>query len=111
MDADAISRTGYIVTGFADSFEDVLSEIRSRTYADQEQIYTGFLKLMDQQRNLVLARRDLVTRLKDSVAVPVVDKPQLDAPPELPENIHENRTLTERKSTGKRKRTARRKVQ
>jgi len=40
-----------------------------------------------------------------------VDKPQLDAPPELPENIHENRTLTERKSTGKRKRTARRKVQ
>jgi hypothetical protein len=44
--------------------------------------------------------------LKDSVSVPVVDNPQLEAPPELPEDIHESRTLNERKSTPtKRKRT------
>ncbi|HKZ62312.1 MAG TPA: hypothetical protein VJZ68_07870 [Nitrososphaera sp.] len=111
MDADTISRMGNIATGFAESFEDVLSEIWSRTYADQEQIYGGFLKLNNQQRTLVLARRDLATRLKDSVAVAVVDKPQLDAPPELPGHINKSKTLTQRKTTGKRKRTARRKVQ
>jgi hypothetical protein len=89
MDAEAISRMGGLAMEFADSFEDVLSEIRTRTYTEQVQIYTGFLKLMDQQRDLVLARRDLAARLKDSVSVPVV-KPEdvegrrLHAPPELP---------------------------
>lgn len=37
------------------------------------QIYTGFLKLIDQQRDLVLARRDMTVRLKDSVDTPVVE--------------------------------------
>ncbi len=99
MDAEAISLMGDLSARFADSFEDILSEIRKRTYADQEQIYTGFLKLMDMQRELVVARRDLARRLKDSVGVPVVDNPQLNAPAELPEDIHESRTLTEGRST------------
>lgn len=103
MDADSISKMGGLATRFADSFEDVLSEIRTRTYADQAQIYSGFVKLMDQQRDLVVARRDLALRLKDSVPVPVVDKPQLDAPPELQEDINESRTLNER--TARKKRT------
>jgi len=81
-DAEAISRMGYLSAKFADSFEEVLSEIRTRTYADQDQIYTGFLKLMDSQRELIVARRDLARRLKDSVSVPVVGAPILDAPPE-----------------------------
>jgi hypothetical protein len=106
MDGEAISRMGDLAMRFADSFEDVLSEIRTRTYAEQVQIYTGFIKLIDQQRTLVVARRDFAERLKDSVNAPVVE-PQdqdmktrkLEAPPELPEELEENRTLPERKST------------
>ena len=117
MDAEAISRMGGLAMEFADSFEDVLSEIRTRTYAEQVQIYTGFLKLMDQQRDLVLARRDLAARLRDSVSVPVV-KPEdvegrrLHAPPELPapekeEDQEETTTTTERTDTTVKKRSKR----
>ena len=49
MDAEAISRMGDLAMRFADSFEDVLSEIRTKTYAEQMQIYTGFIKLIDQR--------------------------------------------------------------
>jgi hypothetical protein len=117
MDAEAISRMGGLAMEFADSFEDVLSEIRTRTYAEQAQIYTGFLKLMDQQRDLVLARRDLAARLRDSVSVPVV-KPEdvegrrLHAPPELPtpekeEEQEETTTTTKRTDTTVKKRSKR----
>jgi hypothetical protein len=105
MDAEAISRMGDLAMRFADSFEDVLSEIRTRTYAEQVQIYTGFIKLIDQQRTLVVAGRDFAERLKDSVNVPVVEPGdmetrRLEAPPELPEDLGENRTtLSEHKST------------
>jgi hypothetical protein len=108
MDAESISHMGSLALTFADSFEDVLSEIRTRTYADQVKIYTGFLKLMDQQRDLVLARRDMAARLKDSVNVSVVEKgdietPKLGSPPELPETLDDNKT-TKRKTTRKKKR-------
>lgn len=117
MDAEAISRMGGLAMEFADSFEDVLSEIRTRTYAEQVQIYTGFLKLMDQQRDLVLARRDLAARLRDSVSVPVV-KPEdvegrrLHASPELPapekeEEQEETTTTTKRTDTTVKKRSKR----
>src|SRR5215216_6146927 len=105
MDGEAISRMGDLAMRFADSFEDVLSEIRTRTYAEQVQIYTGFIKLIDQQRTLVVARRDFAERLKDSVNVSVVVEPgdmetsKLEAPPELPEELEGNRTPPERKST------------
>jgi hypothetical protein len=104
MDSEAISRMGDLAMRFADSFEDVLSEIRTRTYAEQVQIYTGFIKLIDQQRTLVVARRDFAERLKDSVNVPVVEPGdmethELKAPPELPEELGKSGTLPERKST------------
>jgi hypothetical protein len=106
MDAESISRMGDLAMRFAGSFEDVLYEIRTRTYAEQVPIYTGFLKLMDQQRTMVVASRDLAERLKDSVNVPVVEAGdtemrKLEAPPELPEDLSENRTatLTDRAST------------
>jgi hypothetical protein len=104
MDAESISRMGDLAMRFADSFEDVLSEIRTRTYAEQVQIYSGFIKLIDQQRTLVVARRDFAERLKDSVNVPVVEPGdmetrELKAPPELPEELEGNRSLPERKST------------
>ncbi len=97
MDAESISRMGDLATRFADSFKDVISEIRTRTYADQVHIYDGFIKLIDQQRNLVQAQRDLALRLKDSVPDPVVDnQEEVQAPPELPDDIAESRTLSER---------------
>jgi hypothetical protein len=104
MDAEEISRMGDLAMRFADSFEDVLSEIRTKTYEEQVQIYTGFIKLIDQQRTLVVAGRDFAERLKDSVNVPVVEPGdmetrELKAPPELPEDLEESRTLPERKST------------
>jgi hypothetical protein len=72
LGAENISKMGGLATQFTNSFEDVLSEIRTRTYAEQEQIYIGFLKLIDQQRELIVARKDLATRLKASVRKPVV---------------------------------------
>jgi hypothetical protein len=114
MDAEEISRMGDLAMRFADSFEDVLSEIRTKTYAEQMQIYTGFIKLIDQQRTLVVARRDFAERLKDSVNVPVVEPGdmktrELEAPPELPEELEGNRSLSERKSTTTTTNTRRRK--
>ncbi|HEX2106482.1 MAG TPA: hypothetical protein VHF28_02015, partial [Nitrososphaera sp.] len=106
MDAEAISRMGDLAMRFADSFEDILSEIRTRTYTEQVQIYTGFIRLIDQQRTLVLARREFAERLKDSVNVPVVGPQdqdmksrELEAPPELPEELEGNRSLSEGRST------------
>jgi hypothetical protein len=72
IDAENISKMGELATQFTNSFEDILSEIRTRTYAEQEQIYIGFLKLIDQQRELIVARKDLATRLKASLRQPVV---------------------------------------
>jgi hypothetical protein len=106
MDGETISRMGDLAMRFADSFENVLSEIRTRTYAEQVQIYTGFIKLIDQQRTLVVANRDFAERLKDSVDVPVVESQdqdiktsELEAPPELPEEIEGKRSLSEGRST------------
>lgn len=66
-DAEKISKMGDLAMQFTSSFEDIVSEIRTRTYAEQEQIYLGFLKLMEQQRGLLIARRDLAAKLKSSV--------------------------------------------
>ena len=86
-DAENISKMGEFATKFTNSFEDVLSEIRTRTYAEQEQIYLGFLKLIDQQRELILARKDLATRLKASVRKPVVVLEGSEDIDKLPKNL------------------------
>jgi len=95
-DAEKISKMGDLATQFTNSFEEILSEIRTRTYAEQEQIYIGFLKLMEQQRGLINARRKLATKLKGSVRRPALadrttqpslngkEQPQLSREPELP---------------------------
>jgi hypothetical protein len=61
-----------LATQFTSSFDDILSDIKTRTYEEQEQIYTGFIKLIKQQRDLLIARRDLAAKLKDSIRRPVV---------------------------------------
>jgi hypothetical protein len=101
-DAQKISRMGELATRFANSFDQVMSEIsRTRTYAEQEQIYKGFLKLLKLQRELVVARRDLASKLKGSVTERISTsgskkdmkkelgkRPQLPKPaPQLPSSI------------------------
>jgi hypothetical protein len=71
---------GNLAKQFTSSFEDIVSEIRTRTYAEQEQIYAGFLKLMEQQRRLLIARRDFAAKLKGSVQT----KPALAATTKRP---------------------------
>lgn len=92
-DAKQISKMGDLATQYTSSFEDIVSEIRTRTYAEQEQIYAGFLKLIEQQRGLVSARRNLASKLKGSILKPAlaartaqlsVRGKEQPRPPELP---------------------------
>ena len=101
IDAENISKMGGLATQFTNSFEDVLSEIRTRTYAEQEQIYIGFLKLIDQQRELIVARKDLASRLKASVRKPVVviGSEDTDKLPKNVENTKASIILTEQKTS------------
>ncbi|HYY49902.1 MAG TPA: hypothetical protein VE643_03455 [Nitrososphaeraceae archaeon] len=71
-DAEKISKMGGLASQFTNSFDDILSEIKTKTYEEQEQIYIGFIKLIEQQRDLLIARRDLAAKLKDSIQKPVV---------------------------------------
>lgn len=65
---------GNLATELTNSFNNVLLEIETRPYAEQEQIYKGLLKLMNQQRKLVKARQDMTTKLKGSVLKPIHNK-------------------------------------
>ena len=71
-DAEKISKMGGLASQFTNSFDDILSEIKTKTYEEQEQIYKGFIKLIEQQRDFLIARRDLAAKLKDSIQKPVV---------------------------------------
>ena len=70
-DAEKISKMGGLASQFTNSFDDILTEIKTKTYEEQEQIYKGFIKLIEQQRDLLIARRDLAAKLKDSIQKPV----------------------------------------
>src|SRR5919199_1230367 len=92
-DAETISKMGSLATQFTNSFDDILSDIKTRTYEEQEEIYTGFIKLIEQQRDLLIARRDLAAKLKESIRRPVVGSVATESPalekkqqlePELP---------------------------
>ena len=49
---------GELAATFTDSFDQVMTEIKTaHTYQEQEQTYDGFIKLLEQQRELLLARR------------------------------------------------------
>ena len=64
---------GDLALQFSTSFDDILSEISlTRTYAEQEQIYKGFIRLLQLQRKLLVARKELASKLKDSVHEPIL---------------------------------------
>lgn len=71
-DAEKISKMGGLARQLTNSFDNILFEIETKSYAEQEQIYKGLLKLMNQQHKLIKARRDLATKLKGS------DKPDVN---------------------------------
>jgi len=79
-DAKKISKMGDLALQFSTSFDDILSEISlTRTYAEQEQIYKGFIRLIQMQRKLLVARKELATKLKDSVHEPILINNNNDA--------------------------------
>jgi len=72
-DAKKISKMGDLALKFSTSFDDILSEISlTRTYAEQEQIYKGFIRLIQMQRKLLVARKELATKLKGAVHEPIL---------------------------------------
>src|SRR6476646_10777134 len=72
-DAEEISKMGDLALQFSTSFDDILSEISlTRTYSEQEQIYKGFIRLIQMQRKLLVARKELAAKLKDSVDKPIL---------------------------------------
>jgi hypothetical protein len=118
-DAEEISKMGDLALQFSTSFDDIISEISlTRTYAEQEQIYKGFIKLVQLQRKLLVARKELAAKLKDSVDKPLliiknnnnIKEPQLTQAkqnrpskksqlpmPQLPQLPHTINTLKEEK--------------
>ena len=72
-DAEEISKMGDLALQFSTSFDDILSEISlTRTYAEQEQIYKGFIRLIQMQRKLLVARKELAAKLKGAVHEPIL---------------------------------------
>jgi hypothetical protein len=71
-DEQRISKMGELASTYTDSFDQAMSEIRTtHTYAEQEQIYDGFMKLLEKQREFVSARKDLASKLKSSITDPM----------------------------------------
>jgi hypothetical protein len=67
-DEQRISKMGELASSYTDSFDQAMTEIRTtHSYAEQEQIYDGFMKLLEKQREFVSARKDLASKLKSSV--------------------------------------------
>ncbi len=104
-DSQKISKMGEIAATFTDSFDQVMTEIKTaHTYGEQEQIYDGFIKLLDQQRELLLARKELASKLKSSVTEPLsnrlVDDTQMPETSETKQNKEKTSTTSEELSGG-----------
>jgi hypothetical protein len=72
MDAERIASMGNLAVQFTEDYDRILAEIRSRPYQEQRKMYDGLITLMDYQRKLVVARRDMSARVATSVGKPVV---------------------------------------
>ncbi|HEY9399248.1 MAG TPA: hypothetical protein VIP29_05060 [Nitrososphaeraceae archaeon] len=63
-DARDIQALGSYVENVVKGFEDTMTEIKKRNYADEEKLLKGYKKLLEEQINLIKARIQLVKRLK-----------------------------------------------
>jgi hypothetical protein len=85
---------GDLAVQFSSYFDDIVLEISStRTYAEQEQIYQGFIKLIEQQRELLVARKDLAAELKGSVQESIAVNSNKIKQPQLTEAATAKATL------------------
>ena len=63
-DAREIQSLGRYVESVIKGYEDTMTEINNRDYADQERLLKGYKKLLEEQINMINARISLVKRLK-----------------------------------------------
>jgi hypothetical protein len=82
-----------------------MTEIKTaHTYEEQEQIYDGFIKLLEQQRELLLARKDLASKLKSSVTESLSNRPvddtQMPETSETKQNEEKTKTASEELAGG-----------
>ena len=82
-----------------------MTEIKTaHTYEEQEQIYDGFIKLLEQQRELLLARKELASKLKSSVTESLsnrtVDYTQMPEISETKQNEEKIKTTSEKPEEG-----------
>lgn len=63
-DAREIRALGGYAENVVKGYEDTMTEINKRNYADQEKLLKGYKKLLEEQINLINARIELVKRLK-----------------------------------------------
>ena len=63
-DARDIQALGSNVENVVKGFEDTMTEIKKRNYADEEKLLKGYKKLLEEQINLINARIEMVKRLK-----------------------------------------------
>ena len=68
MDAEKIANMGDLALYFTESYEKLLAEARLRPYSEQAKIYDGLITLLDSQRSLVTARRDMAMRFQAALA-------------------------------------------
>jgi hypothetical protein len=67
MDAARIAHMGDLATQFANDYDRILAEIRARPVSEQAKMYDGLITLMDFQRKLAIARRDLAAKVEGVV--------------------------------------------
>ena len=72
MDAARIANMGELATQFANDYDRILTEIRARPVSEQAKMYDGLITLMDFQRKLAMARRDLAAKVEGAVRESVV---------------------------------------
>lgn len=72
MDAEKIASMGNLAAQFTEDYDRIVAEIRTRPYLEQSRMYDGLITLMDYQRKLAVARRDMSARVATSVRGSVV---------------------------------------
>ena len=64
-DAQKISKMGRLAATFTDSFDQVMTEIKTaHTYEEQEQIYDGFIKLLERAARVIISKKGIGLQIK-----------------------------------------------
>jgi hypothetical protein len=63
-DAQDTATPGDSVEGIARTFENLMTEIRKKSYSEQVRLLTGYKKLLKEQLNVIDSRINMAKRLK-----------------------------------------------